>query len=230
MSDLKELDHSKILTYRELKDKNVSLQIGVFNGSCQLSVWGIQHGGRGPAIKHTLPFDLRETFIFMAKRLLSAGAGKRWSGNFQEWQKDAQGMGKNVPTNTVVWGVDDRDVPYIGIKSTFGTFQFPIRLGLRMDLSSAEVDKREQNNIAIDAMIRAFTTDIPQAIRLTCFKRDKNAGGGYNNGGQNRNGNSGGGYDRGNGGGSGQSHSYKGGNNGGGSSSDDLDDADITSF
>lgn len=199
MSDnpLKELQHD-LVTLKEAKDKNISLRFGVFMGTPQLTVWGVPGGGNGPGIKHNLTFDIRERFAAMFLRLISAAPGSKFSGNFQDW-KD----GRQVPSDTVVWGVSDKEQPYIGIKTASHTLQFPIRPSLRMDMSSSGLSRRDENADILNALAFQLRTGMELAIRLSSFKRDKNGGGGNwrgNNNGGGNGGNYGGGGNRGGGG------------------------------
>lgn len=217
---LKELKFDTLATLREAKDRNVSLRFGVYNGTPSMTVWA---GDRQPTVRQSLSGDLREVFISMFTKLISAAPNTRWSGNFQKWNEQTK---KNDPTDTVIWGIDEKDGAFIGIKTTQHTWKFPIRLGLKIDLSSANLSKRETNAIALNALIEVFKYQMSIAMMMSSFPRNNNWKGGNGGGGNGQRGQYNNNANRGNGGGAGGGGN-RGGNYGGSSDKAPAADEDI---
>lgn len=181
----KEYDFNSIVRFNADNDKNVSLQIGVYMGGPSFAVFS----GNGGAPVKKIPFSNKMTwaaFPFFLEKLKTASPDTKFELPHATWDREAK---KRVPNATLVFGRDDKNLPYIGVTGPgMSPAKFLIRPGLDFDLSGLDVVS--QSAIALDSLINVFRLHIPLAVANTSFKRDFRGGG---QGGGNAYGNRGGG-------------------------------------
>lgn len=191
MSEQKELDYNKMLTLKAVDEKDVSLQIGVWGGLAQLTVWQ----GNGPfKWKMANGIDKLAPYITMLERAINLKPDQDISMNFMESKFD-KSAGKSTRTllGTMIVGRDEKNILYIGLSGT--AFQkplkFPIRGAFNTDISSF-ADAGEASTIAAYGILNLFKFGIPAAMIATSYKREfkgndnrgggNRGGGGYNGG------------------------------------------------
>lgn len=168
-----DLNHDKIATYRNDKDRKMELSIGVYMGGASLTVFGAERQG-GPLAKFPVPADMTVLLGRWLRQMITAEPGTKRSAKITKWNNEAK---KAETIGTVVVGRDDEGV-YIGIASSkMQPAKFPIRFGMAWDVSSEYAGKTEESLEATEALITALNTDVRMARMLTSFKREGGFGG-----------------------------------------------------
>ena len=210
MSDeitLGSLDFNGLWTAREAQNRDVRADVGVFRGNLSFSVFDKSKGG-APVFKFPIPRDFSIWTKLTFSHLLTAAPGTKYSVAMETYNPETR---TSTSDATVIYGVDTKGTPYVGITCPAGSFKFPLRMGLKFNVGSSGIPDEITRAAAIAAFTDVITQDA-QGGRLLSNQRRKpkgnGGGGGYNNGG-NRGGSS------------------YGGNNNSGGSSNSSGDADF---
>lgn len=180
-----ELDFNKLVRLGADKDRESSLQLGVYRGMASIAIF---QGQGAPKVKIPLGNRMSAYVIpaYLKQLKENANPDFKVSLPITKFNPDTK---KRDQVATVVFARDDKNVPFIGVSAPgINPVKFPIRVPLDFDLSQMTIV--DQSKLALDAFIDVFTRHVPVAMALTSFKREFNGNrGGGNYGGGNAGGN-----------------------------------------
>lgn len=165
-----DLDFNKLWTANADKDRNTSLQIGVYRGRASMAVFSGQGGG--PKVKLPLPRQHNILFRRLFEVIRKSGPDVKLTCPILEWDQTTKKM-KTLATCT--FGSDAANQPYIGISADgIEPTKFPIRSDIKWDTS--QIPDINQASMAIDSFLAAMDSSV-MAMTLSNFKFDPNRAG-----------------------------------------------------
>ena len=188
MSELENLNHNGLWECREAGNKDVRIEFGVFRGNLGLSIFDKTKGG-APVWRTNVPRDMANLIRRMYTHLLTQDPGTKYPVSVEEWDNQAR---KANTVATLIFGLDTKANPFLGVTCPAGTFKFVIRMGLKYNVEGSGIPEGMIKAAAVDAMANALVDDAEIAIRLSKQKGQRPGQGGGSNGGGNRGGSSGG--------------------------------------
>lgn len=197
--------NQRYLSLRAEKEKGTTLTFSAFRSeqmdNLSLSIAVFAEGSKGPVFKENLNENWIAAMRVIWKDILAKGKGNQKTLVINSWDREAK---KAVKKGAITLGIDEQDVPFIGITSPNITKKFPMQTPFNPDISSLDLQASLTHEIAIEPLMVSFRK-FETASSLAGFSPAK------------RNGQQGGGY-RGGSGGSGSYNSggYNNGGNGGG--------------
>lgn len=156
------------------KEDDTSMVMGVYMQSLSLTVWS----NRKAIHKFAFGRDTYQLIHGLTKILENKTPNYKYSLNFNKWNMEEK---KNEHQATLVFGRDDKSIPFFGISGKFGKkAKFPLRMPLKYDISH-ECDAVEAADIEVRNLINILTTQASIALGMT--PRPQAPGKGGNGGG-----------------------------------------------
>lgn len=198
MSELENLNHNGLWECRESGNKDVRIEFGVFRGTLGMSIFDKTKGG-APVWRTNVPRDMANLIRRIYNHLLNQGEpGTKYPVSVEEWDNQAR---KANTVATLIFGLDTKGSPFLGVTCPAGTFKFVIRMGLKYNVEGSGIPEGMIKAAAVDALTNALVEDAETAIRLSKQKGQRPGQGGSNGGGNRGGGNYSGGGNSGGGGG-----------------------------
>ena len=173
-----EYDFNGLLKLKADGDKTTSMNLGVYMGYCNWSIFkGNATGGGGKFIKKISIGSQRKDSIFTIRCLQALRdnpkPGYKKTLTMRKWNDEAKKMELDA---TMTYGRDDKNIPYIGVSAPGMTaIKFPLTVNMNFDLG--DTSPEEQYDAVLEGTISVFTTHLPIAVNLTSLKRPPNSGG-----------------------------------------------------
>ena len=166
-----DLDFNKLWTTNAEKDRETSLQIGVYRGRASMAIFSGKGGA--PKLKLTLPRQHNIIFREIFDVIRKSGPDQKHTCTFLDWDPVVKKM---KPIATCTFGSDASNQPYIGITAEgMEPTKFPIRTDLKFDIS--QIPDINPSKIAINSFLAAMDNCV-NAMNLSNFKFDPSRAGG----------------------------------------------------
>ena len=196
--------NQRYLSIHAEKEKGTTLTMSAFRSeqmdNPSLSIAIFAEGSKGPVFKESLNENWIAAIRVVWKDVLAQGKGAQKALVINSWDRENK---KAVKKGAITLGIDEQDVPFIGITAPNLTKKFPLQTPFNPDVSSLDLSAKLTHELALEPLMAAFRK-FETASGFAGYSPAK------------RNGQQGGGYRGGNGGGS--SYSSGGGSSYGGSS------------
>jgi len=161
-----DLNFDRLWSTNAERDKNTSIQIGVYRGNASIAIFSGTTGG-APKVKIPLPKQFNILFREIFKMVRKGGPDTKITVPIQKWDP---GTSKMVNTASVSFGLDAANIAYIGVVATGQpAAKFPIRTDLKWDIST--LSEINSNQLALDMFLAAMD-NVVHAVNLTSFKMD----------------------------------------------------------
>jgi len=195
------LTQSGLLKVSGKEDRNMSLQLDVWNGSTSFAIF-TQGGGK--PWKLAIPTQTIAAILILLRKMRANPAPCREAIFVNEYDAENKRM-KQV--GQIGIGIDESllfqiDFAHNQLQVAGGKATFAFKPNSRFDFSHSSLTDKEKLQACIDEVIAALALASPIAARISSFKRQAGQAGGGNRGGfsgggnRNFNNNSGGGYNR----------------------------------
>lgn len=186
--------NSRFWTTNAEKEKGTRLTLSAFrsevmdNPSLSLAVF--VEGGKGPAFKESLNDNWIVALRVVWEEALRNGKGYQKTLVINSWDRENK---KAIKKGAITIGIDEQDVPFIGISAPNLTKKFPLTPPFNPDTSSLDLPSNIQHRLGVDPFLMALTKFITASsvAGYSPASRNGNSGGGGGYGGGGR---SGGGY------------------------------------
>ena len=166
------------------KDGKETLNLDMWNGRVQLTVWGAQGGG-GPLFKQSMTTDLTSVFKYQLNKIKEAQPETKLPIVISEWKMEEK---KYLKKAVITIGKDERQVIYIDASFKRGdggkTLRFELKIPNTVALGDEPMKDSTKSLFKVNAILEWFEDIVPLAAILTGKKQafgNKGGGGGYNN-------------------------------------------------
>lgn len=183
--------NSRFWTVNAEKEKGTRLTLSAFRSEAMdnpsLSLAVFVEGGRGPAFKESLNDNWIVALRVVWDEVLRAGKGNQKTLVINSWDRENK---KSIKKGTVTLGIDEQDVPFIGITAPNLTKKFPLTPPFNPDTSSLDLPASAQHRLGVEPFLLALTKFVNASSVAGYSPASRNGngagGGGYNNGGGSR--------------------------------------------